>query len=374
MPFALGDVENDCLIFLGSSNPLPNYGGYPNFAGAVTPLRYSQQLIDTAVNRSVQRILSGLRDIDLVQFSYTFPTTSQIYKYAIPQGNVAQGNISFAGTPTAGATITVTVGGTPYTYTITSSTTSLSTLVANVISGINQSAIVTGNIVVPVSPMLNTVNTIIFTAPATGTAGNAITLAVISSNPSITVTRSGATLTGGTASSPNVVLPKRVYYQPYAMIYQREKAPGNRLISWEKFQLLNGGGYMQPYSFAVEPDFVTITPDRQFLQFWPGPVSTGDLVTFSYVPSLTTSTGQPVLVNQSDIVPLPDDLRDLVTLGAMMWLYPAMREFGLLKEAKQQFNEEMLRVRYEWQNLSAGDNPQIIDAGEAQAASGWLLQ
>lgn len=330
-------------------------------------------MIDTAINLAVEKIIRGLSDTDRITFGFTFPSVSMQYSYTMPQGNVAQGNFVLSGTPRSGVNLTLTIGGIAVTYTTTSGDTSLAGITAKLLSLINANRTIT-SIISPVSPQINTINTIIVTAPLSGLAGNSITLAASSSdvltNP-LTVTPSGANLAGGTAFSPLIMQVRRVWYQPYGMPYQREKVPGGRLIAWSKFQQLTQGGYLQAFAFAQEPDVCSVAPGNCALEFFPAPTSSGDLITVNYVPALTYATGAPYLVNQSDIVPLPDEMRDLVLTATMIRMWPVAGEWGLRAAAIQEFKAELERTRQQWESRSAGETLQITDIRDVQANTGW---
>lgn len=375
MPFTLGDCENDALSLLGSQNPPPNFGAggvnsYPNWMGVQGVPRFSQGLLDSSFNRSLQKIISGLSDLDILNYSVTFVTTSQTYQYAMPQSSVAQATLKVGGVPTgAGVVLTITVAGVPIVYTTVSTDTSLSQVFSHLISAINTSSVVTSGTIVQVSPLSNAINSIIISAGSNGIAGNAITLAATSSNsPKVNFTLSGSTLSGGTSSNPNVQQLRRVFYQPQGQLYTRENAPGIRLISWEEFQSNTASGFLAPFAFGTEPDYIALSPDRRALNFFPGPALSGDLVTIEYTPAATASTGQPLLVNQTDVVPLPDDMRDMMVLNAMYWIWPVAGQFGLRKEALQEFKEEMMRIRADWSKGSAGESQRIVDAVDIR---GW---
>lgn len=379
MPFTLGDVENDVLNLLGSNNPPAAYavgGGssYPNWEAVVGQPRFDQGLIDNAVNRSVAKIISRVNDLQIVNFSYTFTSTAQVYGYAVPGGSVAQGQLVFTGNPAgAGVTLTITIGATTITYATQSTDTSLAQLVSHLISAINASAAVTGGTIVQVSIAPNTANTLIITAAASGLAGNSIALTGSSTSGTIVVTPSAATLIGGTASNPLIQQIRRVFYQPVGMNYRREKMPGARLLPWDEFQQLTAGGWLKPFSFAMEPDYCSLSPSRDTLEFFPGPASTGDLITLEYVPQMTTGTSEPLLTTQTSEVPLPDDFRDLVVHGAMVWMWPVAGEIGLRAESLKLFDLELARLRTDWANATAGEKMTIQDAATARLATGWGL-
>jgi hypothetical protein len=384
MAFTLGDVENDCLAELGSTNPSPNFGAsnapaYPNWASGAMPMRFPQYMVDQAIIQAVDRIIRGLVDTGLITFSFTFPSVSQQFRYTIPQGNLSQGTVAFSGTPRAGIVLTLTIGGVPITYTTTANDTSLPAVTAKFLALINASA-VSSTVITQVSPMVNLVNTLVLSAPQSGSAGNAVTLAASSSDTGaqpLTMTVSGPTLTGGTDTSPGIMQVRRVYYQPFGMPYIREKMPGARLISWTRFQQMTGGGYLSAFSFSQEPEYCAIdASDRSSLQFFPAPVASGDLITVTYVPQMTSNTGDPMLVNQGDIIPLPDEMRDLVKIGALMRLWPVDGEFALRREYAAMFKEELSRTREDWEKSNSGETLQITNADDivsvtGQYTSGW---
>lgn len=365
MPFTLGDIENDALSLLGSQNPPPNYGSggvltYPSWGGVQGVPRFSQGLIDSSINRSLQKIISGLADLDILNFTLTFVTSAQISQYTMPQPNVAQATLTVSGAPTgAGVTLTVTINGTPIVYTTNALDSTIPQVQSQLITAINNSSVVTGGTIVPVSPLVNSLNAIVLSAATNGTAGNAITISASSSNTAkVALTVSGATFAGGTATNPNVQQIRRVNYQPQGLGFTREFAPGGRLISWETYQEYIVGGQ---FSFGTGADYISLSPDRKTLNFAPGPASSGDIVTVEYVPAVTVSTGQPLLTNQTDVVPLPDDMRDLCALGTMYWLWPVAGQFGLRKDVLQEFREELQRIRYDWRKGSAGESQRIIE-------------
>lgn len=375
MPFTLGDIENDCLANLGSQNPPANYGvgtsTYPVWTSVQGIPRFSQGLIDAAINRSAQKAISDLRYTGLVEYTYTFATMSQVYAYPIPMGSVAQATMSFAGTPVTGKTVTITVAGTPVVYTMTSADTSIAQMVSHIISALNASTLYTAGTITLVSPAINSVNGVVLTSAVNGLAGNALTFTVASNTSSVTVTTSGATFTGGTATNPNLMELRRLQYQPQGQVYRRDELAGIRLVSWEDFSQATGGGYLKQFSFGTEPNLVSLIPSRTSIEFFPGPASTGDLVTLHYVPAMTTGTGQPLLVNQTDVVPLPDDCRDLVLHGAMEIIWPVASEFGMQKTAREARMEEAQRIREQWSHGSSGESQRIIDGDVARCSIGF---
>jgi N6-adenosine-specific RNA methylase IME4 len=74
---------------------------------------------------------------------------------------------------------------------------------------------------------------------------------------------------------------------------------------------------------------------------------------------------------QTDVVPLPDDLRDLVVTGALVWLWPVAGQMGLKRESMNEFQAELQRIRLDWSKGSAGQSQRILDAIDERMASGW---
>jgi len=119
---------------------------------------------------------------------------------AASQTVFATGSISFAGTINPGDTVTLTIDGTNYVYTIVSGDTfdTIMTNLANKINGANNGA---GDPNVQAQPQLGT-QVLLLTARQGGANGNKITIATsLSDSAQITATASGTSLTGGAAQS-----------------------------------------------------------------------------------------------------------------------------------------------------------------------------
>jgi hypothetical protein len=304
-------------------------------------------MVDNAINRSIQRVLDDMGDLSLLRFSYKFTSSAMVYQYALPLGNVAQGTLTLTGpaTPPAGVLFTVTIGGTVITYTSLTSDASLPQLLASLTTKINASTVVTsGTVIVPVSPAGNAANQLSVTAAVQGVAGNAVTLTSTSSSGTLVLTASGATLTGGTAASPLVRMVHRVRYNPQGLPYNRDMIPGAKLIAYDTYQRITGAGYLQPYSFGTEPQYCTISPSRQFINFFPGPNTTGDIITVEYAPLLTAGTNAAPLVNETDVpFGVMEDWYDAIVYGACMWLWPVAREMGARDDYRKMYMEEIAR-------------------------------
>ena len=112
----------------------------------------------------------------------------------------AQGEVDIAGTIKANDTVTITINGTNYTYTVVSTDT-IATILQNMVDLINGSNNGNGdpNVTANVQSNFNQVQVI---ARLGGTGGNAISLATsTSTNAQITATASGTTLSGGENAS-----------------------------------------------------------------------------------------------------------------------------------------------------------------------------
>lgn len=109
----------------------------------------------------------------------------------------AVGAVTFSGTITAKDTVTITINGTGYTYTVVAGDSLVSVIenVANLING-KTGGTPDPNVVATPNPAFDEV---VLTAKTGGAAGNSVTLAVTTStSATITVTPSGANLNGGT--------------------------------------------------------------------------------------------------------------------------------------------------------------------------------
>jgi IPT/TIG domain-containing protein len=109
----------------------------------------------------------------------------------------AVGAVNFTGTITAKDTVTITINGTAYTYTVVSGDSLLSVIqnFANIINGISGG---TPDPNAVARPNLG-FDELVLTAKAGGAAGNAVTIAVTTStSATIMATTSGANLSGGT--------------------------------------------------------------------------------------------------------------------------------------------------------------------------------
>lgn len=166
------------------------------------------------------------------------------------------------------------------------------------------------------------------------------------------------------AADPAVQRICRVYYQPVGQSYTQELEPGVRLVSWKKFQSLNGAGYLRPFTYGTIPDFVAVSPDRKKLSFYPGTANAGDTITIEYVPYVTAGSSVPLLVAETDTPILPDSCDDAMVYLATSYCWPKLQpaDFGPMNEWLGLYARELARLREMLSQRSRGDFQQITDA------------
>jgi len=111
-------------------------------------------------------------------------------------GAQASQTATLANVPNHDGTVTTTVNGTSVVYTEVGGDTTVTILAGHVVSAINANATVSALVTAT-----NVAGVITLTAVKPGTAGNAITLVVSTTDTSTTYTAGGATLAGGTNAS-----------------------------------------------------------------------------------------------------------------------------------------------------------------------------
>lgn len=153
----------------------------------------------------------------------------------------------------------------------------------------------------------------------------------------------------------------RVLYNPVGQPWTQSHEGGIRLVSWRQFLGYSAFGYLRPFTFNVIPDYVTITPNRQILSFFPGTASNGDLITVEYVPYLTPGTDFPPLVAPTDVPNIPDEATDMLVQWATALCWPKLREMGAMAEYQKMYMQEMMRVREMLGPRSRGDTFAIRD-------------
>lgn len=377
----LVDLENAVLIAL--SQPYANPGGTITWPGGAD---FNQAKVDWAINRGLTRLVTDLGDIELLTNSIQFPSAIGQYSYPIQTvagqpataiGSYALGSVAFSGTVVAGQTPGVTIGGTLYSYTVPTSSTTISQIIGQITAKINAGTQVlpTSTVLSPVNLALNGALSIPLMAGAAGVAGNSTTLSATSSG-SLTLTASGATLTGGTAANQPIRMVRRVYYQSRGQLFQLELEPGARLISWEEFNRKTGAGYALPFSFTTWPDYCAVNPRRTSLYLYGGPSQVGDLITVAYAPIITQNAAIPAsqwgyLVNATDIPLLPEDVQDCIWEWAVSMLQPNAREVATGKLYREIYKEDLQTAKENYGRDSAGDALILRPAGDALATSGY---
>jgi len=368
------------MVLLQLQEPNVAFGSAPSFASGAN---YSQSTLNFAINRAYAKAVDDLGDLSLITQTITFPSISQQYSYPIPVAQTASATVTTTGSASAtltGVVLTLTIAGTPVTYTCNAGDTILSAL-TNLATNVNNSALVTSG-TPTISPMqigLNNPSAYQIYAYTAGTPGNSITVTASSSNSStIAIAVSSSTLTGGTSASPMIRMVTRCFYQPLGLTYQIELEPGGRMISWERYQRQTSAGYLQTYSVALQPDVCAITPDRTKINFFPGPYNTGDTVTIQYTPQLTSNSLVPAsawgyLVNSTDSPPtsFPEDAQDMIWTYACFLLWPKSREMGTAEMYLKMYEQKKQQVRENYLRSNAGDSIGIRSSDDIIASSGW---
>lgn len=355
----LEDLENSVLLQLQEANV--NFGSQPVYA---TGANYAQSTLDFAINRAYAKALADIGDIALESQVLTFPSISQQFSYAVPIGQAAKGTISTVlGTGgLVGVVLTTTINGTAVTYTCTANDGALSAL-TQLMANVNKNTTLVVNaapVLTPCQQVLNAASSFTVQAFTPGTAGDAITLTVSSSNSTkISIAASGATLAGGTAASPALRTLRRIYYQPLGLTYNLSRAPGVRLISWDEYQQKLVDGYMQYFSAGQFPDYVAMNTTRTHLHLYPTPYESGDTITFEYAPQLTSTSSIPAtsygyLVNPTDVPLLPEDAQDLIWMYACFILWPKSRELGTAQLYQKMYQDKLTQVLENYMQASAG--------------------
>lgn len=168
----------------------------------------------------------------------------------------------------------------------------------------------------------------------------------------------------------------RLFYAPQGLQYNLEFEPGVRMIPWKQFQRYTAAGYLEAYSFGTQPEVCAVSPDRQFLYFYPGTANAGDIITLQYIPIPTANTEVPLLVNPTDTpVILPDDVQDLIPYYAAWKLLPRARDAAGAAYYGKLFVDEVDRLSQDYFRQSGANRQTISDAGMDQATSGpygWI--
>ena len=131
-----------------------------------------------------------------------------------------------------------------------------------------------------------------------------------------------------------------------------------------------------PFSFATNPDFCAVSPDRTQLYLYPGPYTVGDRITIQYCPivssnSALTAAQWGFLNMQTDIPLLPEDAQDSIWMGAVALLNPKAREYGGGQLYAEKLEAEIARIREDYTRDSAGDSLVLTPAEDVLQTSGW---
>lgn len=363
--------------------PYANPGSAPVWPGGAD---FSQAKVDWAINRGLTRLVTDLGDIELLTQSLTFPSATAQYAYTLQNalgqpataiGTYASATVTVTGTVAAGQTPGVTIGGTLYSYTVPTSSTTIPQIISAIMQKINAGTQIlpTSTVLSPVNQALNTQNVIQLRAGAAGTTGNSTTLTATSSG-TLTLAASSATLVGGTAANQPIRMVRRVFYQSLGQLFRLELEPGARLISWEEFNRKTGAGYALPFSFTTWPDYCAISPRRDRLYLYGGPSEYGDTITVEYCPIITQNSAIPAsqwgyLVNATDIPLLPEDVQDCIWEWAVSILQPNAREIATGKLYRELYKEDLQMAKDNYGRDSAGDALILRPAGDALATSGY---
>lgn len=163
---------------------------------------------------------------------------------------------------------------------------------------------------------------------------------------------------------------RRLYYAPVGFPFTLEFEPGIRMVPWKEFQRYTAAGYLQTASFGPYPEVCAVTPDRKFIQFFPGTANNGDTITLQYSPVPTAGTLVPLLVNETDTMLLPDDFGALIEHFALFKLWPKARAMNAATASFATYKEQMGQAIAEWKQRSAPDKLRITDALLDRATSG----
>lgn len=167
------------------------------------------------------------------------------------------------------------------------------------------------------------------------------------------------------SGSPTIAMVFRVLYQPVNFPYKIIYDPGKRLIATRDFNFYSGEGLLSPYTFASYPTTMAISDDRTQLWLYPGSLNAGDTITLQYAPLPTPGTSVPFLVNNTDQPVLPSDTRQAIVEWASYTLWLRMREMQQAGIAKQNYSQEIERIKYIYDQRSLGDQTGFMDQLDA---------
>lgn len=153
---------------------------------------------------------------------------------------------------------------------------------------------------------------------------------------------------------------QRLFYTPQGQP-TLEFEPGIKLIPWKEFQRYTVAGWFQPSSYGPYPEWASVSPDRQWLYFWPGCASAGDSIEVQYVPIVTAGTLVAPLANETDTPYFNEDFHDLIVTWAMAKLYPKARAMNAKQVTIKEYYDELLQLRAKYEKRSGGDKQRITD-------------
>lgn len=164
-----------------------------------------------------------------------------------------------------------------------------------------------------------------------------------------------------------------IYYQPVGLTYIREFRPGTELISWAQFQRYTSQGWLEPYSFATLPNFVTVDPLLQNLYFFPGCANAGDSITIEYTPFPTASSVNcPTLVNASDVPVLPVDTHIAIVNFALSNLWVRAREAVMAGVYEKKYQQNVADILRKYARKHHGDTQRLEAFGAPLSIGGGV--
>ncbi len=387
--------------------PLVNFGGSPNWSAATNP-EFDRPTVVHWINRGYIKLVRDVSDIDVAMYSATFTTSSNASMYPITPGSSSPTQGIFA-IPFILASIGPGVGpnnsdtavvasytllqscyisgltmlfeadaGTPVSVNVAVGNAAMTgtapTNGAAVASG--QSLFAADKAVLP-----NVTNILAADSPsAVWPAGTVLTLRIKTGSggvlgPSVALIANAYGGNTGTNISPTPNPPvaevRRLFYTPAGLGYTLEFEPKVRMLPWKEFQRYTAAGYLNPFSYGVQPEVCSITPDRTQIAFYPGTANAGDLVEVQYSTVPTAGTLVPLLINDSDVPYLiPDDFHELIQIYALYKLWPKARAMESALAAKDDYYKQLDYMRAMWKRRSGGDQQRFTDNMLDRATSG----
>jgi hypothetical protein len=183
---------------------------------------------------------------------------------------------------------------------------------------------------------------------------------------------------GQATGTPNPPIHRvaRLFYAPQGLNYNLEFEPGIRMLPWKEFQRYTAAGYLDNYSFGVQPEVCAVNPGRNQLWFYPGTASAGDVITLQYIPIPTNGTQVPLLSGPTDTpIILPDDVQELIIYYAAAKLLPRARDAAGAAYYQQLYQTEFARIKQDYLRDSGANKMRFSDATADRATSGpydWI--